>query len=85
MRTRIEISDTFIGNAPSTVAADTNPQGPLKVCFSCGASFARAYMDFDTGLLELMKNICKNNHFVRKLKIEIELENEGECGDGVSP
>lgn len=81
MRTRIEISDTLIGNAPSTVAADINPQGPLKVFFSYGASFARAYMDYETGLLELMKNICKNNHFVRKLKIEIELETEEVTGD----
>lgn len=77
MRTRIEISDTRIENAVDTVSAIIDPPAPLAVVFSYGGGMARTYMEYDTGLLELMKNICKNNRFVRKLKIEIELENEG--------
>lgn len=81
MRTRIEISDTLIENAVDTISAEINPPAPLAVVFSYGGAVARSYMEYDTGLLELIKSICKNNCFVRKLKIEIELENEGECGD----
>lgn len=80
MRTRIEICDTRIENAVDTVSAEINPPAPLAIAFAYDGATARSYMEYDTGLLELMKNICKNNRFVRKLKIEIELENEeGDC------
>ena len=82
MRTRIKINDTLIENAEDTVSAVIDPPAPLSVVFSYDGAVARSYMEYDTGLLELIKNICKNNRFVRKLKIEIELENDGGgCND----
>lgn len=73
---RIEISDTFLENAQSTIEADINPPAPLKVSFFCDGSMTSGYIDFKTGLLSLMKNVCENPQFVRKLEIKLVLEKD---------
>lgn len=84
MLTRIEISDTRIENADSTIGFELKPPEPLRIVFSYSGAITASYMDYGNGLFNLIKSICKNWRMVRKLKILIELENEEVNGDGVS-
>ena len=84
MQTRIEVSDMFLENARSTVEAEINPPAPLKVWFFCGGAVTSGYMVFKTGLSSLMESVCKNPQFVRKLEINIVLENEEVAAHGRS-
>lgn len=81
MRTRIDIRDTLIENARSTVEAEINPPAPLKCWFIYGGAMTSTYMDYETGLAEFMRDICKNPQYVKRLEIRIELEEEGVKGD----
>lgn len=81
MRTRIEISDTLLENADSTIGFELEPPEPLRIVFSYGGAVTASYMDYANGLFNLCKSICKNWRMVRKLKILVELENEEVKGD----
>lgn len=76
MLTRIEVNDLLIKNAKSTVEVEAAPPAPLKVRFFCGHSVSMGYMDYETGLNNLMTSICKNWQMVRKLKLVVEFEND---------
>ena len=78
MRTQIKIYDTLLENAKDTVTAEINPPAPLRVVFAYGGAMSAEHMDYEAGLLKLMESICKKPEMVRKLKIEVELENEGD-------
>lgn len=80
MRTRIEISDTLIENVRSTVELEINPPGPLKAWFIYGGSMTPTYMDYE-GLSTLMRDVCKNPQYIRRLEIRLELDKEGANGD----
>lgn len=77
MRTQIKIYDTRLENIPDTITvkADITPPGPLRAVFAVDSAMSATYTDYD-GLLKTMQSICKNWGMVRKLKIEVELENE---------
>lgn len=81
MLTRIEISDTLLKNADSTIGFELEPPEPLRVVFSYGGAVTAGYMDYSNGLFNTIKSICKNWRMVRKLKILVELENEEVRGD----
>ena len=81
MSTRIEISDTLLENADSTIGFELEPPEPLRIVFSYGSAVAVNYMDYSNGLFNFMKSICKNWRMVRKLKILVELEKEEVKGD----
>lgn len=85
MRTRIEISDTLLENANSTIGFELEPPEPLRIVFSYGGAVTASYMDYSNGLFNIVKSICKSWRMVRKLKILVELENEEVTRDGVSP
>ena len=70
----IKITDTRIENATSTVTADINPLGPLRVTFAYDGAMTGGYMDYENGLFSTMRSVCKNWRYVRKLKIMIEME-----------
>ena len=76
MLTRIEISDTLLENADSTIGFELEPPKPLRIVFSYGGAVAANYMDYSNGLFNIVKSICKNWRMVRKLKILVELEKE---------
>ena len=80
MRTRIDISDTLIENARSTVEAEINPPRPLKAWFIYGGSMTSAYMDYE-GLSTLIRDVCKNSQYIRRLEIRLELDKEGAKSD----
>ena len=40
-----------------------------------------AYMDYEKGLSTLMRDICKNPQYVKRLEIKVELENKEVKGD----
>ena len=73
--TIIKIADTRLENATSTVTADINAQGPLRVMFAYDGAMTGGYMDYETGLANIMQSVCKNWQFVKKLEIMIEMEN----------
>ena len=81
MLTRIEIRDRLLENADSTFGFELEPPEPLRITFSYGGAVTASYMDYGNGLFNIIKSICKNWRMVRKLKILIELENEGVTGD----
>lgn len=72
--TIIKITDTRIENATSTVTADIDAQGPLRVIFCYDGAMTGGYMDYETGLSSIMKSVCKNWQYVRQLKILVEME-----------
>lgn len=75
MRTQIKIYDTRIENIKDTVTAEINPPASLRAVFAVDGAMSATHTDYD-GLLKTMQSICKNWGMVRKLKIEIELEND---------
>ena len=77
--TRIEVRDTRLENAVDTITAtaDINAPEPLRVAFAYGGAMSAAYMNYE-GLLVMMRDICKNWKYVRKLRISVELDNKGE-------
>ena len=75
MITRVEVSDTRIENARSTVEAEINPPLPLKLWIFHDGKMTVAYTDYEEGLFSIMESICKKcSAFVRKLEIKVELE-----------
>ena len=76
MLTRVEVSDTRIENARSSVEVEINPPAPLKVWFFYDGAMTSAYMDYETGLSSLMESVCKKSQYVRKLEIKLVLEND---------
>lgn len=74
MKTQIKIYDTLLENAKCTAAAAINPDGPLLVVFEYGGGMTATYMDYETGLKNVMDGICKNWRMVRKLKMLVEIE-----------
>ena len=76
MITRVEVNDTRIENARSTVDAELNPPLPLKLRIFHDGKITVAYTDYEEGLFSMMESICKKSAaFVRKLEIKVELEN----------
>ena len=75
MITRVEVRDTRIENARSTVEAEINPPLPLKLWIFHDGKMTVAYTDYEEGLFSMMESICKKNAaFVRRLEIKVELE-----------
>ena len=81
MRTRIEVSDTLIENARSTVEAEINPPKPLKLWIFHDGKMTVGYIDYETGLLSMMESLCKNSGIVRKLEIKVEIEGDADARD----
>ena len=57
MRTLIEISDTRIENADSTIGFELEPPEPLRVVFSYDGAVTASYMDYCNGLFNIMKSM----------------------------
>jgi len=75
VRTQIKIYDTRLENFADTYSAEINPPGPLRVVFCVDGKMTATHMDYKGGLAAIMESLCKYPQYVRKLKIEIELEN----------
>ena len=77
MLKRIEISDTRLEKASSTVTADIDAPGELKMMLSEGCSVVCGYIT-PKELLEIFKTTCAHWESVRKVNIVLEAEDDSD-------
>ena len=77
MMKRIEISDTRIENATSTLTAELNPPDDLRIDYSDGYAVGSAYFNHSQ-LPAYLKQFCDLWGSVRKLRIVLEIEDGNE-------
>lgn len=73
MPERIEISDTRLENATSTITAEINPPDDLRIDFTGGKGCGSVYANH-TQLPAILKNVSDSWNMIRKLKIVFEFE-----------